>query len=288
MGALRNLAASLCGLTTTILTIVALLVVSSLLGFDLFTVMVWFIVPMGAVASGLVAASGYYLGAVMVHQRPTRWLLLQMVVLAGVTQFAVYFLQYLSVTLEDGRALAEVMGFKEYLAASLTSAEYTIGHSKDGVTLGAAGYLVAGVQFLGFLAGGAAIYFMLLAKPYCEACGKYFRKITGDQKKFLGADQFNEFSSRLDAAEPFSDAFFTTLGEKHERTLKETKQGAVNLDVALLECPECKRQRVSLKAQQFSGNGWKELGELKLVVPPEGRKVTKTEFDLRVRQKSAA
>src|SRR5437762_3667685 len=96
-----------CGLITSVLTALVVVVVSRMTGFDFFTFSIWVVVPAGAALTGFAAASGYYFGSLYFHKRPDLLLLLQMVVIAGMTQLLIYYLGYKTLVLEDGRRVSD-------------------------------------------------------------------------------------------------------------------------------------------------------------------------------------
>src|SRR5688572_481945 len=89
-----------CGLVTSVLTALAIVVVSRMTGLDLFTFSIWVVVPVGAILTGFAAASGYYFGSLYFHKRAGLPLLLQMVVIAGLTQLLIYYMQYSTFVLD--------------------------------------------------------------------------------------------------------------------------------------------------------------------------------------------
>lgn len=73
-------------LLVTALGVGSTLIVASVLGFievkygwALYTFMFFFIIPVGAGFAGFAAASGYYLGAKLTHQKPAGGALLNMI-----------------------------------------------------------------------------------------------------------------------------------------------------------------------------------------------------------------
>jgi hypothetical protein len=82
--------------------VVAVVVIERLTGFNLFTLSVWVVVPAGALITGAAAASGYYFGSLFFHTKPVWFLLVQMVIVAAVAQFAIYYAEYATMVLDDG------------------------------------------------------------------------------------------------------------------------------------------------------------------------------------------
>jgi hypothetical protein len=79
---LEQIGIALCGLVTTIVVVVVNVTILHWTHWDL----VGFScdrIPVGAIAGGAIAASGYYFGALYSHNRASRSLLVLMVIIAG-------------------------------------------------------------------------------------------------------------------------------------------------------------------------------------------------------------
>ena len=231
---------------------------SAFLDFDLSTLTLWFIVPAGAVATGMLAASGYYLGASWTGRRPTRLLLLNMV-LVGFTTFVVLrYLAYSGLVFEDGTPISTEVGFWQYYRVSIEHMTMTVGRSGNpdiGTTgeLGMLGYGVETLQFAGFLLGPVAVWFMLGAKPYCEPCGRYFRTraVASSDASSSGVEQYlAERGVELPAAGGDIDAVLAG------RPLN-------GLRLKLEECPSCRSRRLAL----FAVSGEEEVPAGRFDVP---------------------
>src|SRR4051794_28901794 len=98
-GLLEAFGVALCGLATSVLVAIANVAIARMTGFNLFTFSIWLVVPVGALAIGFAAASGYYFGSLYFHKRPTAVLLVQMVAIAGLTQLLTYWLGYATMVL---------------------------------------------------------------------------------------------------------------------------------------------------------------------------------------------
>ena len=172
---LENFGIALCGLTTTILVALADVAIARMTGIDIYTFSIWVVVPAGAAFTGAAAACGYYFGSLYFHKRAAAPLLVQMVVIAGAAQLLIYWMGYTTMVLEDGRKVADLIPFGQYMDVTLTTAHYRIGRGQtDTGEVGSMGYWIAGLQFVGFLLGGAWIYIYLKAKPVCAACNAWY------------------------------------------------------------------------------------------------------------------
>ncbi|AKJ27153.1 hypothetical protein [Caldimonas brevitalea] len=261
----ENLSIALCGLVTSLLVAVADVAIARMTSIDIFTFFVWLVVPVGALMTGLVAASGYYFGALYFHKRPTLALLLQMVVIAGVTQWLIYWLGYATSVLDDGRKIADLVSFRDYLDVILTKAHYRVGHAQaDTGEVGTFGYWIAALQFAGFLVGGFFIYAFLRNKPVCAPCDKYLRRLAKRTKKFADAEAANGYYERLFTL-PVEGPDFAAL-IRSDATLPKATKGAVHIDTSLLGCPQCKRQTIEEKVKAHNGGEWKDAPHLRRLV----------------------
>ena len=67
-----NFVIGMCGLATSIATALALVFLELSVLFAFYSLVYFLVVPIGAIISGGVAASGYYIGARWVNARPTK------------------------------------------------------------------------------------------------------------------------------------------------------------------------------------------------------------------------
>jgi hypothetical protein len=252
---------ALCGLVTSILVAITDIAISRMTGFDLFTLSFWVVIPAGALIVGMAAASGYYFGSLYFHKRATTVLLIQMVVIAGFTQILIYWLSYYTLILDDGRRVAEFIPFAQYLDISLTSAHYKFGRAQSDMgEAGSFGYLMAAIQFVGFLVGGLAIYGFLKAKAVCEACDLYMRPLAKKQKTFANAEAASAYFDTVFTL-PLDSTDFAEL-IKSQATVAKPEQGALLIATELMGCPNCKTQLVEEKVQAFNGKEWKAVDKL--------------------------
>jgi hypothetical protein len=147
------------GAATSFVTAAILVAIERSTGFSFYTYRPLFAIPLGAVLSGFVGAYGYYLGARLFNHRPTKILLLNMVVISVATFFLIHYFHYYFLTIE-GKLVRDFISFVDFLRIELS-------HNK------AWGYLYAPLQVIGFAAGGLAVFGYLDSLPYCEKCAKY-------------------------------------------------------------------------------------------------------------------
>lgn len=152
-------------------------------------------VPHGAGAVGLVAASGYYFAAIIARQRPSKRLLLNML-LVGVSTFALTeYLAYQAVTVEGVR-LADVVPFWDYYKVKVEHLQISSlgdgGRPSD--ELGTLGYGWEAGRVLCFLFGSGLAFIYLQGKAYCESCKRYFgrRRMLLNTRDGAEVDRFAE------------------------------------------------------------------------------------------------
>jgi hypothetical protein len=219
-------------------TVALLLVVERLTGFDLFSLMWWVVVPVGAFATGLVAASGYYAGAVALDLKPGRAVAVAMPVLALLVWVALHYARYRMVTLADGQVVSGVISFPRFVGWTLSHTRYDLFvHGRGlagngGVEVGVLGYVVALLQLGALALGGLVVYLILADKTYCERCRRFLRRSLKLQLGFAG-----DLSAvtELRAEEALSRRYFERL-----RALPDGQTAALELE--LLACPGCAKE----------------------------------------------
>lgn len=256
---LANRFVELCGIGTSLLTAVLVLAVERWLDFSFFTLTFWVVVPVGALITGCLAATGYYFGSILANRRPGRSLLLNMVLVSGATFFLIYYIQYRSLTI-DGQSVSELVSFTTFLQLVLTKAEYGLMRSSAHFEVGAFGYVIAALQLVAFMLGGLGSYLALSAKPFCDRCDKYMKGIAGVKQVFEDAKAFEPFSQRLYSLSPPSADYLHILKEPHD--VPKPKAGAVALEWELLGCPECRTQLVIETPKVLSGKSdWTDVSD---------------------------
>ena len=86
----RSIAVAAFGLVTSLLTVILVTLISAATGFNVFTFSLWVVIPVGAVLTGLVAASGYYFGSRWLSHPPSFLLLAQIILIAAATYLLIY------------------------------------------------------------------------------------------------------------------------------------------------------------------------------------------------------
>lgn len=255
---------------TSLLTAVAATYASRAMDMDIFTLSVWVVIPAGAIGVGFVAASGYYFASLWLHHRPTKALLLQMVVVAGLTQLLIYYLGYRTLDIGGGQLASDVVPFAKYLDIVLTTEHLQIGHANVDVgEVGGFGYGLAAIQFVGFLIGGLCLWTALRGRAACQGCHTYMRKLASRSKMFPDPAQASSYYDHI-LTHPVSSAEFADFIRAHSKVDK-TRKGTVKILTALYGCPKCSVQLIDEKVTAFDGHRWGDLKKMDRRVPiPRG------------------
>ena len=152
--AIQDLTVSAFGLITSIITAIILIIIEVYFKLSLYTFMFWFIIPVGAIGAGFVAAGGYYLGARIFGHRPSPLILLNMVLISIGTFFLIHYLSYITLDI-DGIPVRTLVPFGTYLDTIITKTSMSIGFRFRSVAetgeVGSWGYAIAIIQVIGFV-----------------------------------------------------------------------------------------------------------------------------------------
>jgi hypothetical protein len=252
------------GLATSALTVGLLAAIERRFEFAFYAWTFWFVIPVGAIVSGLVAASGYVGGALLLSRKPTRVMLAGVTVTSVAAFFAINYLQYAALEI-GGRRVAEALPFWRYL--DLVVSHQSVQFSHHGRNLGSAvdlgrfGYAYALLQIAGFGGGGAAAYLGLRSRLYCDACARYYREASRAVR--YCADEASATRFRGAAAELFrsgkvADALALHAAEGGEVRL-ERKRHQLSTSAVVRACPGCRRQHLTLEFGKKTSNGWQPV-----------------------------
>lgn len=246
-------------------TAVILWWVEARFGFALYTWMFWFVIPVGALLAGFAGASGYLAGSWFFGHRPTRLLLLNIVLASVATFFLIHYLSYSTLQIE-GRQVSDYVPFIQYLdiAVRSTSMEFRLRTVSVGSTgeLGTFGYLVALLQVAGFAAGGFGVYGYLLSKPYCEKCSRYL-SAKGQQVRYTGdADSLKAAAAQV--LELLASGAVASAITQHGAFGGSAQKKNDHLRSAfhVRHCRKCGQHWVRFSVEKRTGNDWKEIPEL--------------------------
>ena len=246
---------------TCILAAVANVVISRTIGINVFTLKVWFVIPVGAVLVGMLGASGAILAARYFNIVPTILDAVFMVIIAAATMLLIYYLDYVTLILDDGRKASDLIGFASYVDLVLTKSHMRVGRAGqiDTGEVGQFGYALAAVEFAGFLIGGAATFLFIKGMARCADCGSYLRKLKTKRTKELTFDETDKVVN-LFVRGDLETVQGVLAWAPGERKLGKSQKALITFD--LLECPKCRTEAITAKVQIFNGREWKDVPSL--------------------------
>ncbi len=256
------------GAATSLLTAVILFALDQTFQVSFYTWSLDYVLPAGAILSGLAASAGYYLGARCFDYRPTWRILLSMIAVSVGTFFLVHWLTFRFLQVE-GRPLSEQISFFAYLDwlfrhQSLRPLVESSSHPMATGELGVWGYFFAVLQIAGFALGGVCVFLRLAAIPYCEKCSRYFsagskqERFTADPYAF--ASLLKEVAAAFDAGRLQDAIVRHTASEESKPARKCRFKSALDL----CRCSGCGTYRLGFSAHERFGNAWKRIKGAKL------------------------
>lgn len=260
---LRGFIVTLFGIATTALTAIGLVYLELRYDCAIYGFVYGFVIPFGALLSGCVAASGYYLGARLVNYRPGRFLFVNILAVSGGNFFLIYWLKY-SLLKVDGEPVSKWMTFTEYLRFVLTHTAFTLGHSPDDkFVLGAGGYAYAALLILGFACGGWIVFSLARSAAYCEACSLYMQKQGSQTRYFARREDLAECSAAFKAEA--GQGQFRKAMEVHFRAGSHEADATTGYSLAVVfrHCTRCGKQWLELVAKQRVNNSWNRMSEFR-------------------------
>jgi hypothetical protein len=167
---------TVCGLCTSLLLGTILAAVEIFTGWALYSFTFWFVIPAGAVATGIGAAGGMFYSARWVHYFPRFLFFVSSIAIAVGTLAYIHFIVW-NGTVIDGTPLHEIIGYTDYLNwVSHHSNIVTKYNATKPVDLGeTASFVYFAIQTLGFMFGGLCLFAFLYDQPYCHESGTYKR-----------------------------------------------------------------------------------------------------------------
>jgi hypothetical protein len=253
------------GLLTSILIAVILSWIQRNLEIALYSVMFWFIIPAGAIGTGFLAASGYYLGAILFGHRPSSLFLFNMIAVSISTFFLIHYLNYSYLEI-DGQAVSSLIPYSQYLDIVIqhTSLDFRLNAAQLGSSgeLGELGYVYALLQILGFSIGGYTTYRWLLTKPYCRDCSKYYAH-KGRQVRY--AKETDELTSTVkQISELLQPRKLSNAIQLHSQLghIKRLGGEEFRTTIQLRHCKSCHNHWFGFTTQKYSGRNWNDIAEL--------------------------
>jgi hypothetical protein len=257
----QDLSVGALGALTSMLTAVILVAFDEWLHFSFYSFTLWFVIPVGALASGASAASGYYIGSRWFNHRPTPLVLWNTLSFGAGTFFLIHYLEFNFLTVDGVRA-RDLISFADYLAAvfSNTSVEFMSmgGRIRQTIELGSLGYLYATLQVLGFCAGGVAVYLYLRSQPYCDGCGKYLVKKSTQVRFSHLPDEFGCLTQML--LRMFANGHFQSALYVHRFSMSGSSTNAALASIIEVKrCEQCDKHWLAFSVLKKVGDDWRQV-----------------------------
>lgn len=248
-------------LITSTIVAVGNVILAKLTGFDFFGLTFWFIIPAGAILAGMAAAGGGILAARLLNHGLTKIDAFMMVGVSAATMVLYYYLDYYTLVLDDGRRARDLIGFWDYVDLVLTSSHMRIGRgARDIGQVGAMGYWLAGLEFIGFMAGGFSAFALAARMPRCTDCGAYLRKLKSRKTEELTREEAEAMIDQFNNGD-VAEVAEVLRWKPPERTFAKQDKRAV-ITHELQGCPKCMREQLKSSINVFNGEEWKEIEAL--------------------------
>jgi hypothetical protein len=270
----RYLIVSAIGVAVAILVAAAEAVIQSLTGYNIFGFSLFVFVPVGAILTGLAAASGYYFACKWLQLRPSISLLAQMIVVAALTNLLIYYFEYVALTWGDPRA-TDLEVFAWYLGEYITHQNLAVGRGQMSMgEVGDFGYWLAAIDFVGFLIGGGIMVSMLLGAPTCKECTLFYQTRAKRNRFFYSIWEAKRYYDGL-FSQPVDSAEFAAQCSLGDSSIRMAGPGAVHITTTLYCCPSCKGQAWADQGKSSDGRNWVNNSSInRLIVLPKGADLT--------------
>lgn len=249
----QNIIITLCGATTCILTLATLTFVELETGVAYYAQPFFEISLLYPILTGLVASSGYYLGAKYFSIRPSKRILLYMFLLSIAIFFYTEYSSYLISGIEDGE-VSSLLKFYDHLITDqhvnlvLLAAKTGIIHYIDSRMFYVTLYAL--IQIISFTLGASAGYFYLSRLAFCEKCSRYLSKRSQSERYYYDREMLSETSNTIvDLAN--EDKFFEAIQEHEQRgDLDEYDNHNYRLKLTIKYCKSCPTNCLSLNGEK--------------------------------------
>jgi hypothetical protein len=242
---------------TCILAAAANVTLARTIDINFFTLSILFVVPVGAALVGALGTSGAFIAARYLQIRPTLIDAVFMAIVAAATMVLIYYLDYATMVLDDGRKVSDSVDFLTFVDFVLTKSHFRFNHTDLGEA-GPMGYASAVIKFVGFLLGGWATFVFIKGLPTCEACSVYLNKLKTKKTPQLTREEAGTIVSKFRTTDlpALPDVMAWT---PPERSLKKDK---ALVSFNLYACPHCKAESIVARVQALASGQWQDVPAL--------------------------
>jgi hypothetical protein len=271
---LKHLGVLLCGIFTSFAVALGVSLIQQHTDHDVFNFTYFYLVPVGAILCGCLAATGFYAASLYFHIRASFSLLVQMLIVIGCAQTFIYWMDYQTALFGDGGLVHEALGFFDYFQITQTMARYKIGRLvHDTGEVGLWGYAIVLLKFLGFAGGNVVVYTMLRASLICEPCAQYMKELKRKYHVFKDSDAFATYCEGLFSHDLHAPEFGAALAHIQD---EKALEGSCKITHTLYGCPKCRAQLLTQESAVYDGKDWRKIEDLSrtLAVPQNANLLT--------------
>ncbi len=262
---LKHMGVLLCGIFTSFAVALGVSLIQQHTGYDIFDFTCCYLVPLGALFCGGLAAAGFYGASLLFHIRVSLNLFIQMLFIIGGAQLFICWMDYQTALLDDGRFVHHYLGFMDYFQITQTMAHYKIGRIvKDTGEVGLWGYAIVALKFLGFASGSTLVYLMLNKVQICGSCSKYMNTLKRKYHTFQDPEAFAAYCDWLFSHDLKSPEFGQALAYIQD---EKPKKGSCKITHTLYGCPECQAQVLTQESASYDGKDWHKIEDLSRYTP---------------------
>jgi len=247
-------------------------------GFNLFGLTLWFVIPVGALIVGAIAASGAIVAARLFDIRPTLWQgIVSATIVGAATMLLIYFLEYNMLEVR-GTKIRTLVDFWTYVDLSLTKSHMRMGRSRQDLgEAGDLGYLLALLKLGGFVLGAFFVFAMIRGMAACPRCGAYLKTVRTRKSSDLPIDEAAAVHEQFISGDV--PAIRQAVTWPPEPRALEKKQPKARLIYKLCRCPRCALSAVIGTLEVSGGREFKEVKDSKTMRPlPDNDTVVTTAF----------
>jgi hypothetical protein len=258
VGTEKQIIITLMGLATALVTGCALGYFEASTHIPLYSFMFFFIIPVGAIMAGILAASGYYFGAMTFNQKPAGGVAINMILIAIGSYFLANYIPYELLEVQGAR-VKEMVSFWEYMDTIIRHTSLSIKGHSTGEIGSTFGYIFALIQIIGFSFGGFIVFGALESLPFCNDCSEYLKK----------TNTRDRFTSEGEILSENVESFVKMLDEKQYRTaiaLHDSKMGVAEIaghhlksTITMYKCKTCGINHLDFGIARLGQDGWKDV-----------------------------
>jgi hypothetical protein len=245
-----------------VITAVLNVVIERITSLSIYGLHVWFIIPIGAAMVGMASAFGGILAARLFNAAP-KWIdALSMVICSALAMYLIYYIDYKTYVI-NGSKVSDFVDFQKFVEISLTEAHMRVGRvATDTGAVGTFGYILAAIDFIGFLFGGLITFGLLMAMDRCKTCEVYLRKIATTNSGVVTEDEAIKLLHVFKNGNFGDIEYILSWQAPHKRKFGKG-QNLAKLNYTLYACPICKKEQVTETMSVSNGGSWKEVSDLK-------------------------